>query len=236
MEGTKVRRGKAGESATLARQVYDGLCQEITTGKLKPGTVLSRRKIAAAYGTSYASVIEAMVRLENIGLIEAESAQMARVRKVTQEMIEHTFVLREALEVQAIHLACQSATAAEVKDLYHLAESLDAHINALDDAGGEAIDNAGLVLHWEFHKQIAVLSRCPALVQEMERIKLLRQLQALWPYVSDQQDPPRWHSLLVDTIQKRDPLAAVAEMRAHVQSGLEGELRRYRMGATKRAS
>src|SRR5947209_4570671 len=136
MRKTKVRRGKAGESQTLAFQVYEGLRDEITTGKLKPGAVLSRRKIAASYGTSYASVIEAMVRLEHVGLIEAESAQMARVRRVTQELIEQTYVLREAYEVQAIYLACQSATAAEVEEQYRMAETLDAQISAWDVTGG----------------------------------------------------------------------------------------------------
>jgi DNA-binding GntR family transcriptional regulator len=236
MKVRKVRRGKAGESATLARQVYDGLCHEITTGNLKPGMVLSRRKIAASYGTSYVSVIEAMVRLENTGLIEVESAQMARVRKVTQEFIEHTYVLREALEVQAIYLACASATAGEIQDLYRLAETLDAHISAWDSSRGKTADTEGPVLHWEFHRRIAELSRCPVLVQELERIELLRRLQANWVYVPDRQDPARWHSQLVDALQTHDPQAAVAAMRAHVRSGREKELQGYRMGTAKRTS
>jgi DNA-binding GntR family transcriptional regulator len=127
MPARKVRH--AGQPATLAQQVYEGLCQEITTGKLKPGELLSRRKIAAAYGTSYIPVIEAMVRLENAGLIETESTQMARVTKVTVESIENTYVLREALETQAIRLACETATEQEIEELYRLAEEVDARVS-----------------------------------------------------------------------------------------------------------
>jgi DNA-binding GntR family transcriptional regulator len=61
MQARKVHH--VGKPSTLAHQVYEGLCQEITTGKLKPGELLSRRKIAASYGTSHIPVIEAMVRL-----------------------------------------------------------------------------------------------------------------------------------------------------------------------------
>jgi DNA-binding GntR family transcriptional regulator len=153
---------------------------------------------------------------------------------IYQQFIEHTYMLREALEVQAVHLACQSATATEVEELYRLAETVDAHISAWDNSRGEAADNEGPVLHWEFHRRIAELSRCPALVQELERIELLRRLQANWIYVPDRRDPPRWHSQLVDALQTRDPHAAVVAMRAHVRSGLEKELQGYRMGAAKR--
>src|SRR5215470_18018599 len=109
----RARKGldrRKGQSTTLAQKVYEGVCREITTGKLKPGELLSRRKVAASYGTSYIPVIEAMVRLENAGIVEAESTQMARVCKVTVEAIENTYVVREALETQAIRLACEFAT------------------------------------------------------------------------------------------------------------------------------
>jgi DNA-binding GntR family transcriptional regulator len=234
MSGKKVRRGNAGGAATLARQVYEGLRDEITTGKLKPGAVLSRRKIAASYGTSYASVIEAIVRLEHTGLIEAESAQMARVRKVTRELIEQIYVLREAYEVQTIHLACQSATPAEVEELQGLARTVDEHITAWDNARGEIEDPDGPLLHWQFHRRIAELSRSPALVQELERIEVMRRLQANWFHVPGLEDPPGWHAQLVDAIRARDALAAVATMRAHVQRGLERELQGYRMRAATR--
>jgi DNA-binding GntR family transcriptional regulator len=125
--------------------------------------------------------------------------------------------------------------AAEIKDLYRQAEMLDAHISAWEDSRGEAMDNEGPVLHWEFHRRVAELSRCPVLVLDLERLEMLDRLRALWIYVPDRRDPPRWHSQLVDAIQTGDAQAAVAAMRAHVRSGLEKELQGYRMGAAKRA-
>jgi DNA-binding GntR family transcriptional regulator len=210
----------------LADAIYEGLRDEITGGKLKPGEALSRRGIARRYGTSSIPVIEALARLEGTGLIESEARQAARVRKISLETIQDDYVLREAYETQAIRLACEAATPDEIAELYHAAEALDARVKAGETRNTG--DKKGLMLHWQFHRRIAEISLCPALVRELERIELLRRLQANWYFAPALADPPRWHSRLVDAIERRDPLEADAAMRAHVRSGLEKELQAYR--------
>ncbi|HEX4130708.1 MAG TPA: GntR family transcriptional regulator [Pirellulales bacterium] len=233
MRSAKVRRGAKRKPSTLAQDLYEGLCREITTGKLKPGELLSRRKIAANYGTSYIPVVEAMVRLENVGLIESESAQMARVSAITVEGIEHACTLREALETQAIRLACESATDQEIAALYQLAEAVEARTSQWDASHGNVSDGEGPVLHFRFHHRIAEISRCPTLVRELEKSELAHRLRANWIYVAGMHDVPRFHSLLADAIKARDPQAADAAMRSHVRFGLAKELRGYRVQATK---
>src|SRR5262245_28614491 len=218
---------------TLARQIYEELCQEITSGNLKPGSVLSRRKIAAAYGTSYVPVIEAMVRLESTGLIEADSTQMARVCHVTLETIQQTYVLREAYETQAIRLACQHATPQEIAELYRMADEVQKRVPRQKSARHKRASEEGLRVHWLFHRRIAEVSRCPLLVQELERIELHLRLRANWIYVPEMPDPPRLHAVLVDAIKAADADAADVAMRAHVRLGLEKELRNYRVHSTK---
>jgi GntR family transcriptional regulator, rspAB operon transcriptional repressor len=213
--------------AALAHTIFEGLRDEITSGKFKPGEALSRRGIAHRYGTSSIPVIEALARLESTGLIEAEARQAARVRKISLETIQEDYILREAFETQAIRLACETATASEIEKLYRMAEAVDARVMA----GGtkDAADKEGPMLHWQFHRQIARISRCRAIVQELERIELLRRLQANWYYAPESPDPPRHHSMLVDAVSSRDPVRADAAMRTHVRNGLEKELLAYRM-------
>ena len=222
------KRSSPARDTALARAIFEGLRDEITGGKLMPGEALSRRGIASRYGTSSIPVIEALARLESVGLIEAEARQVARVRKITLETIQDDYVLREAYETQAIRLACQTATAGEIDELYRLAEAVDARVPA---GGTKAMprDQEGPRLHWQFHRRIAEISRCPALVRELERIELLRRLQANWYFTPEIPDPPRYHSLLVDAIKARDVTGADARMRVHVRSGLEKELLGYRM-------
>jgi DNA-binding GntR family transcriptional regulator len=211
----------------LAQLIYDGLLEEITTGKLRPGEPLSRRRIADRYGCSYTPVIEAMVRLEHAGLIEAESSQMARVRSQSIETIRGIYILREAYETQAIRLACDEARPREVDELYELAEAVDRRAQVCEETDYE--DDEGPLLNWRFHLRISEISRCPFLTQELERIELLKRLRANWIYIPKLADPPRFHAELVDTIRDRDPLAADAAMRAHVRKGFEKEARAYQM-------
>jgi DNA-binding GntR family transcriptional regulator len=213
--------------AALAHTIFEGLRDEITSGKLKPGETLSRRGIAHRYGTSSIPVIEALARLESTGLIEAEARQAARVRKISLETIQDDYILREAFEAQGIRLACETATASEIEILYRMAEAVDARVMAR--ATRDAADKNGPMLHWQFHRQIARISRCRALASELERIELLRRLQANWYFAPESPDPPRHHSVLVDAINNRDPLQADAAMRAHVCNGREKELLAYRM-------
>jgi DNA-binding GntR family transcriptional regulator len=206
--------------------IYDRLRDEILTGQLKPGEVLSRRRLAGRYGCSYTPVIEALIRLEHAGLVETESNQMARVRGLSIEKIHADYVLREAYETQAIRLACELAASDEIDHLARLAEEVDATVKKGDETHFQVAEE-GPVLHWSFHRGIAEISRCPALVDQLERIELSRRLKANWIFVEDLPDPPRHHGLLVDLIRQRDPIAADAAMRAHVRRGLEKELRGY---------
>jgi DNA-binding GntR family transcriptional regulator len=226
---SSARRG----SVVLTRMIYDRLRDEIVAGKLKPGELLSRRQIAGRYGCSYTPVIEALVRLEYAGLVETESNQIARVRGLSTEKIRSDYVLREACETQAIRLACELATSAEIDRLSQLADEVDATAKEGDATHFEVMGE-GPVLHWSFHRQIAELSRCPALVGELERIELLGRLKANWIFVEELPDPPRHHGHLVDLIRQRDPVAADAAMRAHVRRGLEKELRGYWRAQSRR--
>ncbi|MBX3444770.1 MAG: GntR family transcriptional regulator [Planctomyces sp.] len=212
--------------AALAQTIYEGLRDEITSGKLRPGEPLSRRRVARRYGTSFIPVIEALVRLEGAGLVESEARQSARVRRITVETIREDYALREAYETQAIRLASEHATASEIRELYRLAEGVDACVSA---GGTQNPTDPGSLLHWQFHRQIARTSGCGALVRSLERIELLRRLQANWYFAPGLCDPPRYHSLLVDAIDRRRPDEADAVMRAHVRKGLEKELLAYRL-------
>ena len=214
-----------------ARLIYEGLRDEITSGKLKPGDPLSRRDVARRYGTSCIPVIEALVRLESTGLVESEARQIARVRKITTDTIQSDYVLREAYETQAIRLACETALDHEIGELYLRAEELDAYVSA----GGtqKSKDKRGPLLHWQFHRRLAEISHCGALVQELERIELLRRLQANWHFVPVFPDPPRCHSVLIDAIRDRDAAIADNRMREHVRRGLEKELLAYRTRPAK---
>lgn len=219
------RRGRKPGRTGLAQTIFEALRDEITSGRLEPGAPLSRRQVAERFGCSYTTAFEALLQLTNAGLLDAESAQTARIRQVTPEVIRNVYMLLEAIETQTIRLACQAAAEKDIEELYKLAEEVDARIARRASPHGD-----GPLLHWQFHKRIAYLSGYPVLERELEKSELLARFQTTWLVTTARQlDPPRWHSLLVDALRTRDPLAADAAMRAHIQRGLEKELLAYQM-------
>ena len=222
----KPKRRKPSETGiTLVQTIFETLRAEIASGEVPPGELLSRRALASRFRCSYSTVVEVMVRLEGAELIEAETAQMARVVRPTLERIRDAHVLIEAYETQAIRLACLSATAGEIDELYLLAEALEQRIAARDPDDREAP-----TLHAQFHKRIAQVGRVPGLVRALERSQLLVRCQKHWTVTATEMpDSPRWHSVLVDAIRDRDPLAADAAMRAHMRRGFEKDLLAYQL-------
>lgn len=211
------------DSLSVVQTIVDGLQEEIVTGRLRPGTPLSRRQVASQYNASYSPVIEALVRLEHMGLVEAEPSQTARVRRLTLESIYEDNTLREAIETQAIRRACEFATDAELDELETLAGEVEERLKEWDAEAGSAAD-------WKFHERIAALSRARVLVREMKRLGLLNMLRQAWLAGGPVPEGPN-HFMLVEAIRNRDPVQADALMRTHVQGGLEQELKCFRAGS-----
>jgi DNA-binding GntR family transcriptional regulator len=207
------------EPDALVQRVYDGLYRDITAGRFRPGERLPRRMIAQRYGVSNTPVSAALVRLAQTGLVEVETGQMARIRRVTLDAIHSDYELREAIETQAIRRACEAATPAEIEELHRLAETVDVRHND-PRRGGQ---NEGPQLDSNFHRRIAEVSRYPVLVRELDKITLAWHLRRGWfaPVAAD--EPSRQHGLLVDLIARRDIEAAATEMRAHIRRGLRDE-------------
>jgi DNA-binding GntR family transcriptional regulator len=207
------------EPDALVQRVYDGLRHDIVNGRFQPGQRLPRRMIAKRYHVSNTPVSAALVRLAQTGLVEVETGQMARIRRVTLEAIHDEYELREAIETQAIRRACEAATPVEIEELRRLAEAVDAqHNHARRPESAE-----GLKLDAQFHRRITEVSRYRLLGRELEKLTLVWHFSRAWLVPVSADEPRGQHALLVDLIARRDAEAAVAEMRAHIRRGLRDE-------------
>src|SRR5262247_3556262 len=108
------RRGRVPGRTGLAQTVYQALRDDITAGRLPPGEPLSRRQVADRFACSYTTAVEALLQLAHAGLVEAQSAQTARVRRIDLDAIRNVYVLLEAIETQTIRLACEAAGDEEI--------------------------------------------------------------------------------------------------------------------------
>src|SRR5438876_2627094 len=126
------QRGMGASSpVSLSDRAYAAIREEILRGQLRPGTPLSRRRLARELGMSVLPVTDALRRLEVDGLVESRARAGTRVRVPSDADIHALYELREALETQSARLFAQKATPAERLELKVLAGQVDALFNRL---------------------------------------------------------------------------------------------------------
>jgi DNA-binding GntR family transcriptional regulator len=195
--------------------------ERILQGSFPPGAVLSRRALAREFGMSFIPTSDALMRLENEGLVESRPRAGTRVRTPTASEVQGRSVVREALEAESAKLCCERATFQERLELRRMAEHLDTlHASS---AQGEK-DKSFLYLvheqHMNLHLRIADFARCPELKEAIERNQVLI-YNWFYDVTAQRAKPPEhFHRDLLAAVTGDDPQAAAEAMRRHVRHGL----------------
>jgi DNA-binding GntR family transcriptional regulator len=197
---------------TLSSKVYQVLRDEILSGALPPHTRLVRRTISRRLGVSPMPVTEALLRLEQDGLVESEPMFGARVKAWTLESVRGDEVLREALECQAARLCAERASDNQLRELAEEAKTLDAIMAKREEDSPE-----GMRAHCEFHVRIARFTGCPALEAELRRVWTRRLMLWNWLNAAMFPVPEDWHQQLTGALASRDPDLAGKRAREHVR-------------------
>src|ERR1700749_4949114 len=109
---------------SLADEVTDQLRDFILTGQLQPGDRAGEAEISQRLRVSRGPVREALVRLEQEGLVVSEWHRGASVVDFTKEDVAELATLRTALEKLAMGQAARSATAEDLARLQEIVEQM----------------------------------------------------------------------------------------------------------------
>ncbi len=140
------RAPSALDHRTLWQRVHEHLRDEISSGRLTPGTELHEVALAASLGVSRGPIREALGRLATEGLVTIRPRRGAIVRALSSEEFIEAYQVREALEMMAVRLAVPKVTAEDLTALERLIEEMALR--------GEAGDVQGLFeANTEFHQR-----------------------------------------------------------------------------------
>lgn len=216
--------------ATLSLQAYERIRTKILTGECPVGSPLSRRRLAGELGMSLIPVSEALQRLETEDLVESKPRAGTRVKIPTTDDIRGRYLVREALESQSARLFAQTATREQKRELWRLAEEVDRLSVSIARTPPETKQRASYAFeqaHVRLHTHIAACSGFPALVQAIERSRVLV-FNWLFNVAADLDAlPERWHRDLAQALSKGDVREADEAMRKHVRYRLEAILERF---------
>ena len=227
MSNAAVRKnGKIGRAPTRRRQaraavppahgatvafIVERLREDILAGRLEPGSRLIECDLTVRFAVSRGPVREALRRLSADGLIEHWPHRGAVVRRLTEREIRELFLIRIEMEALGARLAAAAEApdqrarfAASIEPIYS-----DAQRNSCDYLK----ENAA------FHDAVMALADNLELRDLAGRL----QLPLIMAQVGDVLTPPvleasvREHRLIAAAIVDRDPDAASARMREHLE-------------------
>lgn len=215
------------DGKSLSELAYEQIRNEILSGELTIGDILSRRRLAIRLNMSFLPITEALKRLESEELVESRPRIGTRVRIPSEQDIRDSKVIREALETQAARLCAQYITVEEKKQLRTSARHLDElHKTCALKPEDTRFMFSVHTYHMQFHMRIAKLARCPGLHHAIEKEQVL-----IFNWLYDtaahrRTQPEEFHSTLAEALCSGDPQIADTAMRAHVQYGLDQVLER----------
>ena len=117
---------------SLEEQVYARLEEDILSGALPKGQILTECELAAMLGVSRTPVRGALRRLTEEGLVAMPTNKRATVVGISIDDLIDTYQIRTRLEGLSSRLAAERMSDEEKAKLSHLPTSLDEALDALE--------------------------------------------------------------------------------------------------------
>lgn len=197
----------------LSNLAYQAVKEMIAEHRFQPGARINVEKLTRELGVSRTPVWEAVMRLEQEGLLRNEPNRGVYMLELTLPDTLHLYQVREVLEGLA---ACLAAGHMDDATIAAMASSLQVQAKAVEELDLMAYSR----LDYEFHALVYGASGNPYLQETLEVIRnkmrpLALRLEPLLPRLYSD------HLRLFEALKARDPKASEAAFRAHNRRVLE---------------
>jgi DNA-binding GntR family transcriptional regulator len=198
-----------------APQVFERLREAILSLELTPGTTLSRTTLAHQFGVSSTPIRDALMRLEEEGLVEVFPQHATVVSPIDLTLAHQAHFLRRSLEIEIVRSLALAQDPRLVARLRGILAQQQALMDAHDLQAFEAADQ-------DFHRHLyeaAQMQDLWLLVRSRSgHIDRLRRLNL--PTPGKIQGIVRHHKLIVQAIADGKPDEAQQHLRDHLSGTL----------------
>jgi DNA-binding GntR family transcriptional regulator len=211
-----------GAERTQAELAYQELSHRILIFEIAPNERIVEQAWATKLQVNRAAIRESLTRLLGEGLVYQGQRGGFFVSEMTDEELHQVREVREILETGALALACERASARQVKDLEDTVNDFAHFVEKGYFTGAHEAD-------LRFHQLLVAASCNQRLIQLYQRshIPLFQRKAALIRApVEDFIQTEREHRLVVDALRKKDVHAGVAALREHFNRGEKDALSR----------
>ncbi|MBU3594334.1 GntR family transcriptional regulator [Polynucleobacter sp. 71A-WALBACH] len=200
----------------LYEDVAERLREQIFSHELAPGSWLDEQSLAIAFGISRTPMREAIKVLASEGLVTTKMNKGAYVTEVDRRDLEQIFTVLSLLEGQAAKETAIKASEAQLTQLDNLHHRLE---KAAADRDIEQFFEINVKFH-ELIQEIAGNKWMNGVIEDLRKVLKLQRRDSLsrtGRLLSSLVE----HREILQSILKRDPLAAELAMRKHLTRGLE---------------
>lgn len=190
--------------------IADRLREDIRTGKLLSTGPLSAPALAERYGVSRTRMREALLRLEEAGMVSFEKNRGVRIRSVTLNDLVEIFQIRLQLEVPSAYRAAKYISPQE---MITLEEQFSVMRELGDDASRIELMRHDIAFH-DLVLRAAGNERLATTVRRLRDAVVTRRALTSRPIPAIVAE----HEPILDAIRMRDPEKARAAMYDHIVS------------------
>lgn len=196
--------------------VYALLKRRIVLNEFRPGMVLTELGIARELGCSQGPVREALLRLQEDGLVLRNGHRGTTVTPLDPEAAEEILALRRRIELRGAVRAARAVDASALKRLGELQDSMTEAARVGDEFAVIEFDT-------KFHLEIFKLSGLRALEQILVRCILHSHRQKLWEprHRRPLMQTALRHRAIYQHLASRDGKGLAAALGAHIDTIVE---------------
>jgi DNA-binding GntR family transcriptional regulator len=202
-------------SKQAAAQVFDQLRDMILSLTLAPGTALSRSALQGQFGLSSTPIRDALMRLEDAGLVEVFPQSGTIVSLIDVPLARQAQFLRRSIEQEAVRILAAAPDADLVSRLNAIIEEQASRAKAGDL---ERFNEADLAFHRILYDAAGVPDLWALVRRRSGHIDRIRRLHL--PIGGKAAQIVRDHSAIVNAISKGDADLAQSELRDHLSRSL----------------
>jgi DNA-binding GntR family transcriptional regulator len=147
---------------TTVQQIYQDLRHLIIDLSLLPGAVLSKKDIAERFGVSQTPVREALILLEEDGLVDIFPQSRTEVSRIDVQHAREVHFLRLSVEIEVIRTLSQNISEQDLSILQQLIDRQSAELGAGDYTAFKLADN-------RFHEEMFRIAGVHGLTKMIER-------------------------------------------------------------------
>jgi len=198
-----------------AAYVFDMLRQEIIALTLAPGAVLSRAELQDRFGLSSTPVRDALMRLQEEGLVEVFPQHATVVSPIDLEKAQQGQFLRRSIELEIVRTLALKPDGIVIERLSSLIRQQTAFSRLGEHSAFTAADQA---FHKTMYESADAAELWDVVARHSGHIDRLRRLHL--PIPGKMRDVIRDHQAIADAIAAAKPDEAQAALRDHLSRSL----------------